>query len=178
MNKISYANLKLKVNTDVNTFDFNGQTIEVLKYLPISDKYDLVNISLQAAKESEGVYNPVLLDFHFHLNLVYMYSNLSFTEKQRENEEKIYDSLVSNGFMDKFLATIEESEYKELSSYIEGLQMDNINYSTTFASVADKFITDLPSGIEAAKQAVDNFDPEKYQAVIDFAKTANGGRPI
>ena len=37
MSKVSYANLKLKVDTSVDTFDFNNQTIEVLKYLPIED---------------------------------------------------------------------------------------------------------------------------------------------
>lgn len=47
--KVSYANMKLKVNTDVNTFDFRGQTIEVLKYLPARDKYDLLMITLQKA---------------------------------------------------------------------------------------------------------------------------------
>ena len=51
MAKVSYANLKLKVNTEVNTFDFEDSQIEVLKYLPIEDKYDLVMITLQKAKE-------------------------------------------------------------------------------------------------------------------------------
>ena len=45
--KASYANMKLKVNTEVDTFDFKGQTIEVLKYLPARDKYDLLMITLQ-----------------------------------------------------------------------------------------------------------------------------------
>ena len=45
MAKVSYANLKLKIDTNVNTFDFQGQVIEVLKYLPIEDKYDLVMIT-------------------------------------------------------------------------------------------------------------------------------------
>ena len=80
-NKVSYANLKLKVDTSVDTFDFNNQTIEVLKYLPIEDKYDLIMITLQKAEE-DGIYNDIKLDMYFHLNLVYMYTNLSFTETQ------------------------------------------------------------------------------------------------
>ena len=55
MAKVSYANLKLKTDTSFNTFDFQGQTIEVLKYLPIEDKYDLVMITLQNAEE-DGIY--------------------------------------------------------------------------------------------------------------------------
>ena len=42
MSKVSYANMKLKVNNEIKTFDFNGNEIEVLSYLPIEDKFDLV----------------------------------------------------------------------------------------------------------------------------------------
>ena len=55
-NKVSYANLKLKVDNSIKTFDFNGNQIEVLQYLPIEDKYDLIMITLQKAKEN-GIYN-------------------------------------------------------------------------------------------------------------------------
>ena len=49
MIKTSYANLKLKVNTEVKSVDYNGNVIEVLQYLPIDDKYSLINITLQKA---------------------------------------------------------------------------------------------------------------------------------
>ena len=102
MAKVSYANLKLKVNSDITTFNFNGTEIELLNYLPMEDKYDIIMIALQKAQEDD-IINPLKLDMYFHLNLVYLYTNLSFTEKQRENEEKIYDALKSNGFIDEML---------------------------------------------------------------------------
>ena len=50
MTKVSFASMKLKVDTNVNTFDFeyNGATysIDVLKYLPISEKNDLIEVAL------------------------------------------------------------------------------------------------------------------------------------
>ena len=52
-NKVSFANLKLKVNTEVNEFDYLDNKFEVLKYLPISDKFDLVNIVLQNSKRKD-----------------------------------------------------------------------------------------------------------------------------
>lgn len=39
-------------------------------------------------------------------------------------------------------------------------------------------INDLPANAEAAAKIVDNFNPEQYKAVVDFAKYANGGRNI
>lgn len=44
-------------------------------------------ITLQQAEEN-GVYNPMLLEQRFNLNLVYMYTNITFTEKQKEDESK------------------------------------------------------------------------------------------
>ena len=174
-NKVSYANLKLKVDTSVDTFDFNNQTIEVLKYLPIEDKYDLIMITLQKAEE-DGIYNDIKLDMYFHLNLVYMYTNLSFTEKQKENEAKIYDTLQSNGFFNKFLATLNEDEYADLYNALKIIAAEKTKYNCTFAAIAKSFITDLPSNAEAAAKIVENFDPEQYKAVLDFVNAANGNR--
>ena len=94
MAKVTYASLKLKVDNSSFTFDFNGNQIEVLKYLPIDSKYDLVEVTLQKSKESNGYYNPLKVDMYFHLHLVYMYTNISFTDKQREDEAKLYDTIT------------------------------------------------------------------------------------
>ena len=177
MAKVSYANLKLKTNTDVNTFEFLGQTIEVLKYLPIEDKYDLVMVSLQKAEE-DGIYNPVLLDLYFHLYLVYMYTNVSFTERQKDNEPHLYDTLMSNGFMSQFLNTMEVEEYEELISYMDEIMENTLRYKNTAGAVIQSIIQDLPANAQAAADIVNSFAPEKYQAVVDFATAANGGRNI
>ena len=177
MAKVSYANLKLKPISTTSSFEFGGQEIEVLNYLPIEDKYDLVMITLQKA-EQDGVYNPLLLDLYFHLHLVYMYTNLSFTDKQKENEPKIYDTLTSNGFFDKFFEVLDEVEYDELMNYIEELQNMTLHYKNTAGAVLQSIIQDLPKNAQAAADIVKNFDPKQYQAVIDFATAANGGRNI
>lgn len=83
MAKVSYANLKLKTDTSVSTFKVGDTEIEVLNYLPIEDKYDLVNITLQNSAE-DGIYNPVKIDMYFHLYMFYMYTNVNFTEKQKK----------------------------------------------------------------------------------------------
>lgn len=177
MAKVSYANLKLKPSTEISTFTFGNQTIEVLNYLPIEDKYDFVTITLQKA-EQEGIYNPVLLDLFFHLHLVYMYTNLSFTDKQKENELKIYDTLLSNGFFDEFYKVFNENEYEELQKYIEELMEMTLNYKNSTASLLKSFIEDFPKNAQIASDIVDSFDKTKYKEVVDFATAANGGRNI
>lgn len=175
--KVSYANMKLKVNTSVETFDFCGQKVEVLQYLPAQDKYDLLMITLQKSME-HGAYNEFKLNFYFELNLVYMYTNISFTEKQREDEFKLYDNLKSNGFFEKFFQALDENEYNELFA-----QLNSIKDATTFnrnsvGAIVNRLIDDLPANAETAAKIVESFNPSQFKAVVDFARYANGGRDI
>ncbi len=175
--KASFANMKLKVNTSVKTFEFGGQQIEVLQYLPVRDKYDLLMSALQKSYES-GIYNELKLDVYFNLNLVYLYSNISFTEKQREDELKIYDVLESNGFFDAFLANFNKEEYDTLFEQLIAIKEASVYYKTSAAALLQSVITDLPASAEAAAKIVNEFEPSKFQAVVDFATAANGGRNI
>lgn len=175
--KISYANMKLKVNTEVKTFEFGGQKVEVLQYLPAQDKYDLLMVTLQKSIEN-GAYNEFKLNLYFELNLVYLYTNISFTEKQREDELKIYDNLKSNGFFDLFYENINENEYNELLNQLTILKADTMSYRTSAGAVLNNIIDNLPANAAAAAEIVGSFDPNQYKAVVDFARYANGGRDI
>ena len=176
--KISYANMKLKTNTNVKTFDFCGQKVQVLQYLPAQDKYDLLMITLQKSLENGGTYNEFKLNLYFELNLVYMYTNISFTEKQREDELKIYDNLKSNGFFELFFEAMNEDEYNELFAQLNAIKKANFKNRTSVGAVINKLIDDLPANAEIAAKIVENFDINKYKEVVDFATYANGGRNI
>jgi len=170
---ISYANMKLKPITTTHKFEWNGNEIEVLDYLPIEDKYDLIMITLQKSFE-DGYYNPIKVDEFFHLHLIYMYTNINFTEKQKEDEHKLYDCLKSNGLIDAFIEQFSEEEYNELYYWITEVKQKITNYKQSIVGLFQGFITDLPKQAEAMQNIIDNFNPEKYQEVINFAKAANG----
>lgn len=173
MAKVSYSNLKLKVDNSVKKIE--NTEIEVLQYLPIEDKYDLINIALQKSRV-EGKHNPLLLDMYFHLFIVYMYTNISFTDKQKENEYKIYDTLKSNRLLDTILTYIPDEEYNELYSFlIEDLEKRE-KYDLSISGLISTIVNDLPAQAEAAMKIVENFDKEKFSNVIDFAKAANNGQ--
>ena len=177
MAKVTYASLKLKVDNSIETFDFNGNTIEVLKYLPIQDKYDLITMTLERAEE-EGVYNPVMMEAYFHLYLVYMYTNLTFTDKQREDELKLYDTLQSSGFITQMLEKISEVEYNTLYTYLEETAEYLIEYKNTLKYFAQNLIGDLTSKFSNVQTMLADFDEEKYQQIIDIAQSLAGGKEI
>ena len=175
---VSYANMKLKVDNSTTDLVINeNTTIKVFNYLPIAQKYDLIMISLQQSEEN-GFYNPIKLDMYFHLNMIYMYTDINFTDKQREDEEKIYDNLKSNGILDKFLEIIPDNEYNDLYEWLITTQEALEQHNKSFVGFLQKFIGDMPKNAEAMKDIVNNFDKDKFQEVVDFARAANGGRDI
>ena len=177
MAKISYASLKLKTNTEVNTVDFNGNKIEILKYLPIEEKYDLISVTLQKSLE-DTLYNPLKVDMYFHLHLVYMYTNITFTDRQREDELKLYNTLSSNGLIDLVLENIDEYEYEILSTYLDETIDQDLTYKTTVAYLLNSFIGDMPAKIDNIQKMMEEIDQEKFTEAINFAKSLNGGREI
>jgi hypothetical protein len=65
-----------------------------------------------------------------------------------------------------------------LYSYLETVMSDVIEQKLSVSGLIQSFIQDLPAQAEAAMNIVNNFDKEKFQNVINFAKAANGGRDI
>lgn len=174
---INYKDLNLTNKNVIKTFKWGDKDVEILGYLPVEDRYDIVMITLQKSFEN-GYYNPIKTDMFFHLNLIYAYTNIIFSDEDRANESELFDKLVSSGFMDEFLKNFDEKIYQEMAIDMETIAKADIEYRKSFSSVISKFIEEFPANAEKMKEIVDTFDPEKYQAVIDFAQAANGGRPI
>ena len=65
-----------------------------------------------------------------------------------------------------------------LFHYLDIIKNNFIQYRMSIAGILNTFIQDMPKNAEAMSEIVDNFDKEKYKEVIDFARYANGGRPI
>lgn len=151
--------------------------VTVYSTIPSSEKIDLIQIALQKADE-EGVYNEIKLDIYFHLNLVYLYTDLEIDDEDKQDELELYDILNNNGFIDEVVNAIGETEYKDLVDYLNETKEQNLKYNNTAAAVIRRIISDLPANAAAAKELLDEFNPEAYQEVMNFAAAANGGRPI
>lgn len=170
-NKVTYSNLKLKTNKEYNTITLeNGIKIQVLKYLPIKDKYDLVMITLQKSEEN-GIYNTIKMEMYFNLHLIYMYTNISFTKKQREDECKLYDELETNNVINKVIECIGTDEYNYLYNSLEAIKTEIVKYNTTAQATIRTFIEDLPKKTQETADIINNFDKEKFSEVMNFAKS-------
>lgn len=114
MAKVSLTKLGLKVNQDVKTIEFNEQSIEVKQYLPINDKLELIANVVNASHDENNFANPVKISVFTTLEIMYAYTNINFTDKQKEDPTKLYDMLISSGIVEAIVNAIPEAEYHEI----------------------------------------------------------------
>ena len=182
MEKINFSELytteqiEEKMNETSNLV-FQGKTIKVLKTIPIEKKIDFVQIALQESLEN-GIYNEGKLAVLSSVYLVYYYTNLEFTDEQKADPYGTFDILKSTGLLENILSRIAVEEKSSILSIIEQQKIANEKYLYSTVGVLSKFFENLPAQMEQVAEMVNNFNPEKYQAVIDFATAANGGRNI
>lgn len=114
MAKVSLTKLGLKVNQDVKIVDFNEQDIEVKQYLPVNEKLELISNVINLSHDDNNFANPVKVSIFTTLEIMYAYTNINFTEKQKEDPSKLYDMLISSGLVKKIVSMIPEEEYHEI----------------------------------------------------------------
>lgn len=175
---MNYKDLNLHTDNDMFFIEVQEKKINIKKYLPINDKKDLVEITLQKAEQADGTYNEILIDMYFNLHLVYLYTDIVFTDEDREDEMKLYDELESSGLLERILDKIPDEEYNTLMDYLKAMRKEISSYKHSAAAMVQKLIVDLPKNAEAAAKIVEDFDPEKYKEVVSFAQHANNNRPI
>lgn len=175
MAKASFTNLKLKPNTTVKTIEGG---IEVLQYLPIEDKKAIIDMALQNSLCNDGTYDETMLEMYKDLYMIYSYTNISFTDKQKEDEFKTYNLLKGNGMIARIMDAIPDNEKFFIEEKLYTMTRIKMEYGNTMASIVRSFINDMPANAEQAGEIIKNFDPAMFQQVVEFAKAANGGRDI
>jgi hypothetical protein len=175
---MNYSDLNLKVNTDCNTISIlPGCDINVLKYASIEEKSDIIHLALQDSEEN-GLFNLFKIKMFFALYIIYTYTDLEFSQEEKDDPTTLYDKLKSTGVLDAIMGAMETTEYDDLVVTLEKTMKIKLEYSNTIIALLRSFIQDLPTNATEAKNIIEQFDPAAFQKVIDFATAANGNRPL
>lgn len=145
MAKISYSKLGITkdVFESVQTVEINEQTtIEVKQYLPINKKAEIITTVLNNCVESNGYYNLLKMDMYLGLEIVYAYSNISFTDKQKEDPEKLYDSLSASHILNMIIGLIPESEFYYLNRTTREMADAIYKYRNSAVGILETIATD------------------------------------
>lgn len=145
MAKISYN--KLGITKDelnkVQTVEYNDQTIEVKQYLPIAEKSELITRVLNnSVDENTGYYNPLKLDMNLGLEIVYAYSNISFTEKQKEDPMKLYDMLNASKVLNLIIGLVPDGEFYYLNKTTYEMANNIVTYRNSAMGIMEAISAD------------------------------------
>ena len=155
MAKVAFTKLGLKRKDEVKTVNINNNVIEVKQYLPINDKLALISRVINLSHDSSNNFaNPVQVEVIGTVEIIMAYTNLSFTEKQKEDYAKLYDLLEENGITKDLISAIPEDEYAFL--------IDGINESI---EAVYKYQNSILGILEVISQDYSNldFDATKIQ---------------
>lgn len=145
MAKISYN--KLGITKDelnkVQTVEYNDQTIEVKQYLPIAEKSELITRVLNnSVDENTGYYNLLKLDMNLGLEIVYAYSNISFTEKQKEDPMKLYDMLNASKVLNLIIGLVPDGEFYYLNKTTHEMANNIVTYRNSAMGIMEAISAD------------------------------------
>ena len=168
MAKVSLTKLGLKVNQDVRTIEFNEQTIEVKQYLPINDKLELISNVINASHDDNNFSNPVKVSVFTTLEIMYAYTNINFTEKQKEDPTKLYDMLISSGLVCEVINAIPEAEYHEIICGVEDSVNAIYTYRNSVMGILDTISTDYSNlNLDASEIQKKLSDPNNLTLLKD-----------
>ena len=165
MAKIAFTKLGLKKKDEVKTVNINNNVIEVKQYLPINDKLALISRVINLSHDSSNNFaNPVQVEVIGTVEIIMAYTNLSFTEKQKEDYAKLYDLLEENSITKDLISAIPEDEYAFLIDGINESIEAVYKYQNSVLGILDSVAQDY-SNLEsdASKIQQELADPQNLE---------------
>ena len=166
MAKVPFSKLQAKVNNEVSKLSYRNLAeeeifYEVKHYLSFIEKLELISRVINNSIDDNGFYNPMRVKYNMVLEVVYTYTNLSFTEKMKEDPFKLYDILISSGIFEDIFNVISEKEWPEIEEGVWST-IDNIyQYRNSAMGILDAVSTDysnLNLDATAIKEELSNED--------------------
>lgn len=157
MAKIGFTKLSLKRKNEVKTITINNNQIEIKQYLPVNEKLDLIARVINGAHDQNNFPNPIKIEVIGTLEMIMAYTNISFTEKQKEDIPKLYDLLEENGIIKDIISQIPEDEYNFI--------IDGINKTVDAVYTYNNSVLGILESISQDYSALD-FDVEKIQQAM------------
>ena len=171
MAKVSFNKLNLKLNTEIKTIEFNGQIIEIKQYLPIEDKLELIGRVIELSHDQNNFSNPLKINVYSLLEIIESYTNISFTDKQKEDTAKLYDLFVGQGLLNEIINNIPEQEYNTLMNGIEQTVESIYTYHNSVLGILESISADYSNlkldATEIQKSLKDSNNLELVKNIIN-----------
>ena len=165
MAKVAFSKFGLKPNSEIKTITWGGQDIEVIQYLPIQKKLGLIGRVISQAHEQDANYsNPVKIEVYTALEILFEYTNITFTENQKEDIPKLYDIVYSSGLWQAVVDAMPTDELDIIMNGIENSIEAIYKYQNSALGIIDLLKGDM--------ETIDNIDVEGMkQSLAEIAES-------
>lgn len=165
MAKVSFTKLKCKINENEIPVQIGEETIAVKQYLPIQEKLALIGRVVEFAHEQDNNFsNPVKAGVYRDLEIIFAYTNISFTDKQKEDLPKLYDMLYSSGVIKIVIDNIPEDEYLEIVWGVKDSIDAIYKYQNSILGILDTISTDYSAlDLDASEIQKKIADPQNLE---------------
>lgn len=168
MAKIGFTKLSLKRKNEVKTITINNNQIEIKQYLPVNEKLDLIARVINGAHDQNNFPNPIKIEVIGTLEMIMAYTNISFTEKQKEDIPKLYDRLEENGIIKDIISQIPEDEYNFIIDGINKTVDAVYTYNNSVLGILEAVSKDYSNlDFDATQIQKKMADPENLKLVRD-----------
>lgn len=169
MAKVAFSKLGLKKKTpEVKTVKINDVDVEVKQYLPVEEKLQLISNVLNNAVDDMSFLNPVKLDVYTNLEIVYFYTNLTFTDKQKEDPQKLYDLLEENDVFLTVIQSMDADEYRDLVGWVQDTVDSYTKYKDSALGILEAVSADYSNlDLEATDIQKKIADPDNLTLLKD-----------
>ena len=118
--------------------------------------------------DDNGYYNPIRLNIYTNMEIIMAYTNISFTEKQKEDILKLYDLFYGCELVDKIFEIIPEDEISDITDWTYEA-IDNIyDYRNSAAGIMEAVSRDYSNlELDADKIKGDIANPENLTLLKD-----------
>lgn len=166
-----------KIEPEKNVITVNEQNVTVYDIIPAQEQFNLVMATVDKSKQN-GIYNPYLVELYLTIYIVSEHTDIEFEADDWNDPLALYDKIKNSGLFDAVVAHIPKETIENYLNFIDRVIEAKEKTDLSIVATINNYLEEFPKLMEQASDIVNNFDPDKYQNLVNIAETVNGNRPI
>ena len=150
--------------TEIHNFAKDGFSYRTAYFEDFDGEYYKFTLSIGHNGEMATIYNVGKIEIFTTLEIIFAYTNINFTDKQKEDVCKLYDLFMSSDLMDEIFAHIPESELDWISDTVKDTIESIYSYQNSVMGILDSINQDYSNlNLDATEIQKKIADPENLE---------------
>lgn len=158
--------IDLKTQKNYKEITFNGDIIKVKQYLSIEEKADLINVALQKSIYNGQLFDPLYLDAFVKMNILYMYTDIIFTQEERAKELDLFDKCYCSNLIEEVMEAIPAEELKIIYDTLKLKKEEITKYNNSVSGVIQNTLNTFSTDFEPIVKMLQEQGSDKVLSLL------------